>query len=137
MNPKENKYTQEHEWICSQSNNTGKIGLTDYAQTQLGDLVYLDFPEPGTEVTQFKKMGEIESVKAVADFFAPVSGKILKVNQSAIDDPALVNQDPYGEGWLVELELSNSSELDALMDSDKYDKFVAELEAEAAEEQSE
>ena len=137
MNPKENKYTQEHEWICSQSNNTGKIGLTDYAQTQLGDLVYLDFPEPGTEVTQFKKMGEIESVKAVADFFAPVSGKILKVNQSAIDDPALVNQDPYGEGWLVELELSNSSELDALMDSDKYDKFVAELEAAAAEEQSE
>ena len=137
MNPKENKYTQEHEWICSQSNNTGKIGLTDYAQTQLGDLVYLDFPEPGTEVTQFKKMGEIESVKAVADFFAPVSGKVLKVNQSAIDDPALVNQDPYGEGWLVELELSNTSELDALMDSDKYDKFVAELEAEAAEEQSE
>jgi len=136
MNPKENKYTQEHEWINSQSNKTGKIGLTDYAQTQLGDLVYLDFPEPGTEVTQFKKMGEIESVKAVADFFAPVSGKILEVNQSAIDDPALVNQDPYGEGWLVELELSNPSELDDLMDSDKYDKFVAELEAEAAEEQS-
>ena len=136
MNPKENKYTQEHEWINSQSNKAGKIGLTDYAQTQLGDLVYLDFPEPGTEVTQFKKMGEIESVKAVADFFAPVSGKILEVNQSAIDDPALVNQDPYGEGWLVELELSNPSELDALMDSNKYDKFVAELEAEAAEEQS-
>ena len=136
MNPKENKYTQEHEWICSQSNNTGKIGLTDYAQTQLGDLVYLDFPEPGTEVTQFKKMGEIESVKAVADFFAPVSGKILKVNRNVIVDPALVNQDPYGEGWLVELEVSNPSELDALMDSDKYDKFVAELEAEAAEEQS-
>jgi len=137
MNPKENKYTQEHEWICSQSNNTGKIGLTNYAQTQLGDLVYLDFPEPGTEVTQFKKMGEIESVKAVADFFAPVSGKILKVNQNAIDDPALVNQDPYREGWLVALELSNPSELDALMDSDKYDKFVAELEAEAAEETEE
>ena len=136
MNPKENKYTQEHEWINSQSNNTSKIGLTDYAQTQLGDLVYLDFPEPGTEVTQFKKMGEIESVKAVADFFAPVSGKILEVNQNAIDDPALVNQNPYGEGWLVELEFSNPSELDALMDSDKYDKFVAELEAEAEEEES-
>ena len=137
MNPKENKYTQEHEWICSQSNNTGKIGLTDYAQTQLGDLVYLDFPEPGTKVVQFKKMAEIESVKAVADFFAPVSGKVLESNQSAIDDPALVNQDPYGEGWLVELELSNPSELDALMDSDKYDKFVTELEAEAEEKESE
>ena len=137
MNPKEYKYTQEHEWIHSESSDRGKVGLTDYAQTQLGDLVYLDFPEPGTEVVQFKKMGEIESVKAVADFFTPASGKILEVNQSAIDDPALVNQDPYGDGWLVELELSNPSELDALMDSDKYDELVAKLEAEAAEETEE
>jgi len=137
MNPKENKYTQEHEWICFEGGNKGKAGLTDYAQTQLGDLVYLDLPEPGTEVEQSKKMAEIESVKAVADFFAPVSGEVLEVNQSAIDDPALVNQDPYGEGWLVKLELGNPSELDALMDSDQYDKFVAALEAEAEEEKSE
>lgn len=137
MNPKEYKYTQEHEWIHFQSSGKGKIGLTDYAQTQLGDLVYLDFPEPGTEVTQFKKMGEIESVKAVADFFAPASGKVLEVNQGAIDDPAVVNQDPYGEGWLVELELNNPSEMDALMDSDQYDELVAKLEAEAAEEAEE
>jgi len=137
MNPKENKYTQEHEWICFEGGDKGKAGLTDYAQTQLGDLVYLDFPEPGTEVEQSKKMAEIESVKAVADFFAPASGKVLEINQSAIDDPALVNQDSYGEGWLVKLELSNPSELDALMDSDKYDKFVAELETEAEEEKSE
>ena len=134
MNPKEYKYTQEHEWIHSESESKGKIGLTDYAQTQLGDLVYLDLPEPGTEVGQFKKMGEIESVKAVVDFFAPASGKVLEINQSAIDDPALVNQDPYGEGWLVELELSNPSELESLMDSDQYDELVAKLEAEAAEE---
>ena len=137
MNPKEYKYTQEHEWIHSESESKGKIGLTDYAQTQLGDLVYLDLPEPGTEVGQFKKMGEIESVKAVVDFFAPASGKVLEINQSAIDDPALVNQDPYGEGWLVELELSKPSELDALMDSDQYDELVAKLEAEAAEESEE
>jgi glycine cleavage system H protein len=137
MNPKENKYTQEHEWICFEGGDKGKAGLTDYAQTQLGDLVYLDLPEPGVAVEQSKKMAEIESVKAVADFLAPVSGEVLEVNQSAIDDPALVNQDPYGEGWLVELELSNPSELDALMDSDQYDKFVAELEAEAEEEKSE
>jgi len=135
MNPKEDKYTQEHEWICSEGGDKGKAGLTGYAQTQLGDLVYLDLPEPGTEVEQSRKMAEIESVKAVADFFAPASGKVLEINQSAIDDPALVNQDPYGEGWLVKLELSNPSELDALMDSDKYDKFVAELEAEAEEEE--
>jgi len=137
MNPKEYKYTQEHEWIHSEGGAKGKAGLTDYAQTQLGDLVYLDLPEPGTEVEQFKKMGEIESVKAVADFFAPASGKVLEINQSAIDDPAVVNQDPYGGGWLVELELSNPSELDTLMDSDKYDEFVAKLEAEAEEEESE
>ena len=134
MNPKDYKYTQEHEWIHSESESKGKIGLTDYAQTQLGDLVYLDLPEPDTEVEQFKKMGEIESVKAVVDIFAPASGKVLEINQSAIDDPALVNQDPYGEGWLVELELSKPSELEALMDSDQYDELVAKLEAEAAEE---
>lgn len=134
MNPKEYRYTQEHEWIYPDGGDRGKIGITDYAQTQLGDLVYLDLPEPGTELEQFKKMAEIESVKAVADFFAPVSGKVLEVNQNAIDDPALVNQDPYGEGWLVELELSKPSELDALMDSGKYDELVAELEAEAEEE---
>lgn len=137
MNPKENKYTREHEWICFEGGNKGKSGLTDYAQTQLGDLVYLDLPEPGVVVEQSKKMAEIESVKAVADFLAPASGEVLEVNQSAIDDPALVNQDPYGGGWLVKLELSNTSELDALMDSDQYDKFVAELEAEAEEEKSE
>jgi len=137
MNPKEYKYTEEHEWICPEGGDRGKAGLTDYAQTQLGDLVYLDLPEPGTEVEQFKKMAEIESVKAVADFFAPASGKVIEVNQDAIDDPAVVNQDPYGEGWLVELELSKPSELDALMDSDKYDNFVAELEAEAEEEEPE
>ena len=134
MNPKEYRYTQEHEWICSQSGGKGKVGLTDYAQTQLGDLVYLDLPDIGTEVEQFKKMAEIESVKAVADFFAPASGKVLEINASAIDDPALVNQDPYGNGWLVEIELSNPSELDALMDSGKYDEFVAESEAKAEEE---
>jgi len=137
MNPKENKYTQEHEWICFEGGDKGKAGLTDYAQTQLGDLVYLDLPEPGVEVEQSKKMAEIESVKAVADFFAPASGEVLEVNQSAIDDPALVNQDPYGGGWLVKLELSNASELDDLMDSDQYDKFVAGLEAEAEAEESE
>jgi glycine cleavage system H protein len=134
MNPKDYKYTPEHEWIHAESENKGKIGLTNYAQTQLGDLVYLDFPEPGTKVVQFKKMGEIESVKAVADFFAPASGKIVEINQTAIDDPALVNQDPYGKGWLVKIELSNPSELAALMDSSKYDELVAKLEAEAAEE---
>jgi len=127
MNPKEYKYTQEHEWICPEPGNRGKTGLTDYAQTQLGDIVFLDLPAPGTQVEQFKKMGEVESVKAVSDIFAPVSGQVLEINQTAIDEPGLVNQDPYRAGWLVRLELSKPSELDALMNSDEYDKLTARL----------
>jgi glycine cleavage system H protein len=127
MNPKEYKYTLEHECICPESKNKGKVGLADYAQSQLGDIVFLDLPAPGTQVEQGKKMGEVESVKAVSDIFAPVSGQVLGINQAVVDEPRLVNEDPYGTGWLVRLELSRPSELDALMDSDKYDKLVAEL----------
>lgn len=133
MTPKEYKYTQEHEWICPESKNKGKVGLTDYAQSQLGDVVFLDLPAPGTQVEQGKKMGEVESVKAVSDIFAPVSGQVLEINQTAIDEPGLVNQDPYGAGWLVRLEFSKPSELGALMDSEEYDKFVAELSEEGSE----
>jgi glycine cleavage system H protein len=127
MNPKEYKYTLEHEWICPESKNKGKVGLADYAQSQLGDIVFLDLPAPGTQVEQGKKMGEVESVKAVSDIFAPVSGRVLEINQAVVDEPRLVNEDPYGAGWLVRLELSRPSELDALMDSDKYDRLVAGL----------
>ena len=127
MNPKEYKYTQEHEWICPEPGGKGKVGITDYAQSQLGDVVFLDLPAPGAQVEQFKKMGEIETVKAVSDLFSPVSGQVLEINQAAIDDPKLVNEDPYGAGWLVRLELSQPSEFEALMNSDEYDKFVAGL----------
>jgi glycine cleavage system H protein len=127
MNPKEYKYTAEHEWVCPESGNKGKVGLADYAQSQLGDIVFLDLPTPGTQVRQGKKMGEVESVKAVSDIFAPVSGKVAEINQTVIDEPGLVNKDPYGDGWLVRLELGEPSELDALMDSSKYDEFVAQL----------
>ena len=127
MNPKEYKYTQEHEWICPEPGDKGKVGITDYAQSQLGDVVFLDLPAPGTQVTQFGKMGEVETVKAVADLFSPASGKILEINQAAIDEPMLVNDDPYGDGWLVRLELSQPSELDALMSSDEYEEFIAGL----------
>jgi glycine cleavage system H protein len=126
MNPKEYRYTKEHEWIHLEPSNAGKVGVTDYAQSQLGDIVFLDLPTPGTSVTQSGKLGEIEAVKAVSDIFAPVSGKVLEINQDAINEPKIVNDDPYGAGWLVRLELSNPSELEALMDSDEYDKLVTE-----------
>ena len=133
MNPKEYKYTKEHEWICPEPGDKGKTGLTDYAQTQLGDIVFIDLPAPGTQVQQFSKMGEIESVKAVSDLFAPVTGQVLEVNQAAIDEPQLVNHDPYGRGWLARLEPSKPSELDNLMNSDEYDKFVTGLCQESSE----
>jgi len=127
MNPKECRYTKEHEWIRPESENKGKMGLADYAQSQLGDIVYLDLPAAGTEVEQFQKMGEVESVKAVSDIFSPVSGKVLASNQAVIDEPKLINEDCYGTGWLVEMEVSKPAELDALMDSEEYDKLVTEL----------
>jgi len=130
MNPKEYKYTKEHEWICPESGNKGKIGITNFAQSHLGDIVFLDLPSPGTQVKQFEKIGEVESVKAVSEFFAPASGKVLEVNQAAIDEPKLVNEEPYGTGWMVRLELSDTAELDALMNSDEYDKFEAKAQEE-------
>ena len=133
MNPKENKYTREHEWIRLESGNTGKAGLTKYAESQLGDIVFLDLPAPGTQVQQFEKMGEIESVKAVSDLFSPASGKVVEINTKAVVEPKLVNEDPYGAGWLVKLELSKYSELDALMSSDAYDKYVESLSQEDSE----
>jgi len=129
MNPKEYRYTKDHEWLCPEPGNKGKMGLANYAQTQLGDIVFLDLPAPGTRVEQFKKMGEVESVKAVSDLFSPASGKVLEINQSAVDEPKLVNEDPYGAGWLVKLELSDPSELEALMKIDDYNKYEAEASA--------
>jgi glycine cleavage system H protein len=133
MNPKEYKYTREHEWFGPESDNTGKTGLTKYAENQLGDIVFLDLPTPGTLVKQFEKMGEIESVKAVTDLFSPASGKVVEINTEAVDKPELVNEDPYGVGWLVRLELSKPSELDALMSNDVYDKYVESLSQEGSE----
>ena len=127
MTPKDYKFTSEHEWIHPESGSKGKVGLTDYAQSQLGDIVFLDLPAPGTQVEQGKKMGEVESVKAVSDIFAPASGNVLEINQTVVDEPKLVNEDPYGAGWLVSVELSKPTELDNLMDTTKYDAFVAEL----------
>jgi len=122
MNPKEYKYTKDHEWLCPEAGDRGKIGITDYAQSQLGDIVYLDLPAPGKTINQSKKMGEIESVKAVSDLFAPASGTVIEINQDAVNDPALVNKDPYGAGWLIRIKLSKPEELGVLMTGDDYEK---------------
>jgi len=125
--PKDCRYTESHEWIRPEDKKQATMGLTDYAQSHLGDLVFLDLPTPGIQLAKSEKMGEVESVKAVSEILAPVSGKVTEVNQAAIDEPRLVNDDPYQGGWLVKIEMSSPADLDALMDKDTYDKFVREL----------
>ncbi len=123
-NPPDLRYTKEHEWVRVEE-GVGTVGITDYAQDQLGDIVYLDLPKVGTQVRQLAKLGEIESVKAVSDLFSPVSGEVAEVNQEAVDAPELVNRDPYGAGWLVRVRLSDSAELEALLGIEEYEELLA------------
>jgi glycine cleavage system H protein len=123
MNIPENlKYTKDHEWI-KVDGNTGIIGVTDYAQGELGDVIYVDINVSG-EINQGDSCGTIEAVKTVSDVFAPISGKIAEVNTSINDNPAVFNKDPYGDGWIVKIELSNPAELDALLDAKAYKELV-------------
>jgi glycine cleavage system H protein len=122
--PDDRKYSKEHEWV-KVAGDAATIGITDYAQEQLGDVVYVDLPEPDATITQFEKMGEIESVKAVSDLFTPVSGTVVRVNQRIVEKPETVNSDAHGEGWLLELKLSDPAELDKLLSAAEYDAFTA------------
>jgi glycine cleavage system H protein len=120
MYPEELKYSKEHEWV-RMNGNIAEVGVTVFAQESLGDVVFVDLPEAGTEVEQFAKFGEIESVKAVSDLFSPVGGKILEVNSEATDRPEAVNEEPYGSGWLIKVEISDTAQLDVLMDAAAYE----------------
>ena len=126
MNPTDRKYSKEHEWVKLDGDSGGLVGVTHYAQDHLGDVVYLDIPPVGTDLVQFAKLGEVESVKAVSDVFSPISGEILEVNQDAIDHPELVNEDPYGKGWLLRVRASDIKELDNLLTSEQYEAFLLE-----------
>ena len=123
--PADRRYTKEHEWVRVDG-DIGTVGITDYAQDQLGDIVYVDLPSPGTQLKQFDKLGEIESVKAVSDLYSPVSGEVVEVNQEVVDRPELVNQSPYEEGWLVRLRLADPAELDNLLTAKQYDELIAQ-----------
>jgi len=125
--PTDRRYTKEHEWVRL-DDGVGTVGLTDYAQDQLGDIVYVDLPAPGTSVKQFDKLGEVESVKAVSDLYAPVSGQVVDMNEAVNDHPELVNESPYEEGWLVRVRLADPAELEALLTAEQYDQLVAEAE---------
>jgi len=119
-------YTQEHEWI-SVEGDTATVGITDFAQGQLGDVVFVELPEAGRQVTKGGEAAVVESVKAASDVYAPVSGEVTESNQALVDDSSLVNSDPEGEGWFFRLRLSDTSELEGLMDADAYKSFCEGL----------
>ncbi|TVR72867.1 MAG: glycine cleavage system protein GcvH [Sphaerobacteraceae bacterium] len=118
-------YTKSHEWV-KVDGDTVTMGVTDFAQSELGDITYLELPEAGDSVSKSEPLGVIESVKAASDIYSPVSGEIVEANDQAIDAPESVNSSPYDDAWLVKIKLSDSSELDELMDSATYEKFVEE-----------
>ncbi len=117
------RYTKEHEWIRSEG-KFGWIGITDYAQGELGDVVYIDIPAPGTAIVQGKSFGTIEAVKAVSDMYAPVSGEIVEVNPELQAHPELVNKDPYGKGWMVKVAMSDAGQLNVLLEVQAYRALI-------------
>lgn len=123
--PGDRRYSKEHEWVVAHDDGTATVGVSDFAQQQLGDVVFVELPQVGAAVSQFGQMGEIESVKAVSDLFSPVSGEVVEVNRGAVDRPELVNSDPYDGGWLIKVRLSDAGELDNLMSAEAYDSLTS------------
>jgi glycine cleavage system H protein len=121
--PEDVKYTEQHEWLRADGNRA-RVGITDYAQDALGDVVYVDIPEVGTEVKAGEPFGEVESTKSVSDIYAPVSGTVIERNAALIEAPELVNADPYGDGWMIEIELTDTSEIERLLDAAAYRAFT-------------
>ena len=123
--PADLKYTRDHEWIRL-SGDIAEIGITHFAQDQLGDVVFVELPEPGRTITAGESFGSIESVKAVSELFCPVSGTVSDVNSSVVEKPEAVNADPYGAAWLIVVDVENPSEVDALMTAEQYQKYLDE-----------
>ena len=120
MYPEDLKYTAEHEWLKAGEEGPVRVGITDFAQDQLGDIVYVQLPDVGSKVRAGDACGELESTKSVSDLFAPVNGTVTAVNESLADQPDLVNTDPYGEGWLLDIDVEDVEEVEALMDAETY-----------------
>ena len=124
--PDDLRYTKEHEWCRVKGGNRVVVGITDHAQDQLGDIVYVELPEAGDQVKKGESFGVVESTKAVSELFSPVSGKVVEVNDPLSDAPESINEDPYEEGWMIQVELADPKELDALLDAAAYQKFLEE-----------
>ena len=128
MNPPDLRYSEEHEWVRIEPDGTATIGITEFAAESLGDVVFIDLPEVGAELSQSAKLGEVESVKAVSDIFSPVGGRVIARNEQAVESPELVNDGPYEAGWLLKLGGSEPSEMDKLMTAEQYEAFLASQE---------
>ncbi|MGZ4109841.1 MAG: glycine cleavage system protein GcvH [Actinomycetota bacterium] len=128
--PDDVRYTKEHEWVRDEGSNRVRVGITDYAQNALGDVVYVDVPEVGTSVTASQPFSEVESTKSVSDVYSPVTGTVLERNQLLEDRPELVNQAPYADGWLVVIEATDAAQLGELMDAEAYRAFVQQVQGE-------
>lgn len=123
--PEDVKYSKEHEWVLVEG-NVATVGITDYAQDQLGDIVFVELPAVGDKVSKEDAFGVVESVKAVSDIYAPVSGKVLEVNDDLPENPEMLNEDPYGDGWMIKIEMNDPDELQELMTAAEYEEYVAE-----------
>ena len=124
-NPSDLRYIKEHDWVRVDDDGLATFGITDHAQDSLGDVVFVDLPDPGSQVAQSESFGEIESVKAVSELIAPVSGTVVEHNEAVVDAPELVNESPYEDGWLLKVAVADASELDGLMSAEEYDSFLA------------
>ena len=123
MDYKKFKFTKDHEWLNLQE-DIATVGITDYAQSQLGDIVFVEMPQVSTKIAASESFGAIEAVKTVADLFAPVSGEVIEINENLDSSPDLVNSDPYNEGWIVKLKIVNSDEINELMNYDEYHEYI-------------
>jgi glycine cleavage system H protein len=123
--PAELLYTTEHEWV-ERENNTVTVGITDWAQGELGDVVFVELPEVGAQVQQGEAFGTIEAVKAVSDLYSPITGKVVEINSALDDDPMVINQSPYGDGWMIKVEMEDESELDSLLDAAGYENLISQ-----------
>lgn len=123
--PKDRRYSKEHEWAIDEGDGTIRIGITEFAEHELGDVIYVELPKVGTAVKQNAQMGEIESVKAVSDLFSPVTGEIVEINSAVKDKPELVNEAPYEAGWLVKVKATDTGELAGLLDSAQYEELTS------------
>jgi len=125
--PEELKYTKEHEWLRSEG-DLATVGITDYAQSELGDIVFVELPQVGDAASQGEPFGTIEAVKTVADLFSPVSGEVSEVNPKIEEDPAVMNKDPYGEGWMIKVKMSDASQADSLLSPTDYRALIEKAE---------